>query len=214
MAYKTEQEAFWSGEFGNHYIERNECTKELMASATGFFAKILSRTNGLKSVIEFGSNIGNNLKAIKMLIPDIQTAAIEINHQAVEHLRADKFFENQLEIYEASILEYTPVKTYEMALISGVLIHINPDELQHVYDKLYTSSEKYICISEYYNPTPVEVPYRGHEGRLFKRDFAGEFMDKYPDCRLVDYGFQYHRDSCFPKDDITWFLLEKTGQKR
>ena len=154
MEYKTEQEIFWSGEFGNQYIERNECTRELMASAI-------------------------------------------------------KFFDNQLEVYETSILEYTPVKTYDMALISGVLIHINPDELQYVYEKLYASSEKYICISEYYNPVPVEVSYRGHEGRLFKRDFAGEFLDKYPDCQLVDYGFQYHRDSCFPKDDVTWFLLEK-----
>ena len=211
MEYKTEQEVFWSGGFGDCYIERNECTRELMASAVGFFSKILGRTNGIKSVIEFGSNIGNNLKAMKMLQPDVQTAAIEINHQAAERLRADKFFDNQLEVYESSILEYTPVKKYDMALISGVLIHINPKELQHVYEKLYVSSEKYICISEYYNPTPVEVSYRGHEGRLFKRDFAGEFLDRYPDCRLVDYGFQYHRDPCFPKDDVTWFLLEKRG---
>ena len=214
MEYKTEQEIFWSGEFGNQYIERNECTRELMASAIGFFAKILSRTNRIKSVIEFGSNIGNNLKAIKMLQPNVQTAAIEINHQATEHLRADKFFDNQLEVYETSILEYTPVKTYDMALISGVLIHINPDELQYVYEKLYASSGKYICISEYYNPVPIEVSYRGHEGRLFKRDFAGEFLDRYPDCQLVDYGFQYHRDYCFPKDDVTWFLLEKRGYGR
>ncbi len=214
MEYKTEQEVFWSGEFGNQYIERNECTKEIMASAVGFFAKILGRTGGIKSVIEFGSNIGNNLKAIKMLQPDVQAAAIEINHQAAEHLRADKFFDSRLEVYEASILEYKPVKTYDMALICGVLIHINPDALQSVYEKLYASAEKYICISEYYNPVPVEVSYRGHEGRLFKRDFAGEFLDRYPDCRLVDYWFQYHRDPCFPKDDVTWFLLEKRGCAR
>ncbi len=214
MEYKTEQEVFWSGEFGNQYIERNECTKEMMASAVGFFAKILGRTGGIKSVIEFGSNIGNNLKAIKMLQPDVQAAAIEINHQAAEYLRADKFFDSRLEVYEASILEYKPVKTYDMALICGVLIHINPDALQSVYEKLYASAEKYICISEYYNPVPVEVSYRGHEGRLFKRDFAGEFLDRYPDCRLVDYGFQYHRDPCFPKDDVTWFLLEKRGCAR
>ena len=160
MEYKTEQEVFWSGEFGNQYIERNECTKEIMASAVGFFAKILGRTGGIKSVIEFGSNIGNNLKAIKMLQPDVQAAAIEINHQAAEHLRADKFFDSRLEVYEASILEYKPVKTYDMALICGVLIHINPDALQSVYEKLYASAEKYICISEYYNPVPVEVSYR------------------------------------------------------
>ena len=64
-------------------------------------------------------------------------------------------------------------------------------------------------IAEYYNPTPVEVKYRGHDGRLFKRDFAGEMLDRFPDLKLVDYGFNYHRDHNFPQDDGNWFLLEK-----
>ena len=34
-------------------------------------------------------------------------------------------------------------------------------------------------------------------------------MDAYPELRLVNYGFAYHRDESFPQDDITWFLLEK-----
>ena len=34
-------------------------------------------------------------------------------------------------------------------------------------------------------------------------------MDKYPDLKLVDYGFRYHRDNMFPMDDSTWFILEK-----
>ena len=33
-------------------------------------------------------------------------------------------------------------------------------------------------------------------------------MDLYK-LKLIDYGFIYHRDNSFPKDDITWFLLEK-----
>ena len=53
------------------------------------------------------------------------------------------------------------------------------------------------------------MAYRGHEGKLFKRDFAGELLDKYPDLKLIDYGFVYHRDTNFPQDDCTWFLLEK-----
>ncbi len=209
MVYKTEQEIFWSGEFGDNYIERNVCNKESLASAIGLFSKVFGKADKIDSVIEFGANIGINLKAIKTVAPNIQAAAIEINHRAAEHLREDAFFENQLKVFETSILEFHPVSVYDMALISGVLIHINPEELCRVYEKLYASSRKYICISEYYNPTPVEIPYRGHEGKLFKRDFAGEFLDKYPDCRIVDYGFQYHRDNYFPGDDSTWFLLEK-----
>ena len=56
---------------------------------------------------------------------------------------------------------------------------------------------------------PVEVVYRGHTGRLFKRDFASELLDRYSDLRLVDYGFVYHRDPTFPLDDFNWFLMEK-----
>ena len=62
-------------------------------------------------------------------------------------------------------------------------------------------------VAEYYNPYPTKVPYRDNSDKLFKRDFAGELIDRF-DLRLVDYGFVYHRDK-FPQDDITWFLLEK-----
>jgi spore coat polysaccharide biosynthesis protein SpsF len=55
----------------------------------------------------------------------------------------------------------------------------------------------------------VALPYRGHDERLFKRDFAGEILDRFPDLRLVDYGFRYRRDPNFPQDDVTWFLMEK-----
>ena len=89
------------------------------------------------------------------------------------------------------------------------MIHINPDCLENVYDILYEHSNKYICLTEYYNPTPVEVSYRGNEKRLFKRDFTGEIMDRYPDLKLLKYGFIYHRDYNFPGDDLTWFLMEK-----
>lgn len=90
-----------------------------------------------------------------------------------------------------------------------MLIHINPEKLSQVYKTLYTASRKYICIAKYYNPVPVAINYRGHQGRLFKRDFARELLDTYENMRLLDYGFICHRDYLFPQDDVTWFLLEK-----
>ena len=80
-----------------------------------------------------------------------------------------------------------------------------------VYDRMYAASNRLIAVIEYYNPSPVEIPYRGHQDRLFKRDFAGDLLDRFPDLLLVDYGFQYHRDPNFPVDDLTWFLLEKSA---
>jgi hypothetical protein len=48
---------------------------------------------------------------------------------------------------------------------------------------------------------------------LFKRDFAGEILNKYQDIKLVDYGFVYRHDNAFPLDDVTWFLLKRDEQK-
>jgi len=203
----TEQEKFWMQEFGDEYTHRNQ-GKISIASNIALFSKIFARTQNINSLIEFGANRGLNIEAIKQLMPNIKISAIEINNVAIEKLQ--QIGGGEIEMYHQSILNFIPTKIWDFVLIKGVLIHINPDYLKKVYDTLYQSSSRYICLVEYYNPNPVEVTYRGHEGRLFKRDFAGEMLDKFKDLQLVDYGFVYHRDSHFSQDDSTWFLLEKT----
>lgn len=205
MTYATEQEKFWAGSFGDEYVDRNS-SANFVSSNIYLFSKILSRTINVDSVIEFGANIGLNLLAIRNLMPDVTLSAIEINEKAVAALREIQ----GVSVYPESILANSSPPPADFVLIKGVLIHINPDCLAQVYEKLYQTALKYICIVEYYNPTPVEISYRGHRDRLFKRDFAGEVLDKYPDLKLVDYGFTYHRDNNFPADDCTWFLLEKS----
>lgn len=200
----TEQEKFWVGEFGSEYINRNK-SENLLNSKTALFSRVFRSTDTIKSCIEFGSNIGLNLLAIKRLIPDCEVTAVEINASAIKQLKKIP----GINVYHQSILEYDNDYKADLSFVSVVLIHINPDSLDTVYAKLYNSSKKYILIAEYYNPTPVEVPYRGNKDKLFKRDFAGEMLDKYTDLKLIDYGFVYHRDNEFPLDDITWFLLSK-----
>ncbi len=203
--FATEQEAFWAGEFGTDYIHRNK-EDQLLASNLSFFSKILAHAHAPKSVIEFGANIGMNLKALQLLYPEQTQHAVEINADAVAGLREHLSPEH---IYHESLLTYEPASVWDLVLIKGVLIHINPDKLQDVYRKLVKACGKYLIVAEYYNPSPVKIPYRGHSDRLFKRDFAGEIMDAHPEMKLLDYGFIYSRDLSFPQDDITWFLLEK-----
>lgn len=148
-----------------------------------------------------------NLKALQLLYPSYDLHGIEINDLAVKELSGLLPSEN---IYHTSILDYTPQKTFELVLIKGVLIHINPDKLIDVYSKLVSSCGRYLLVAEYYNPSPMKVTYRGHSDRLFKRDFAGDIMDGYPQMRLIDYGFVYHRDPVFPQDDVSWFLMENS----
>lgn len=204
MKYQTEQENFWSGEFGDSYTDRNQGALH-EAALLHFFSEVLSHTGKLSSAIEFGANRGLNLFALRRLIPDVDLSAIEINESAVAHLRTLP----GLEVNARSILEFEPSRTFDLALIRGVLIHVNPEKLPDVYDRLYKSSHKFILVAESYNPSPVALPYRGHEERLFKRDFAGEMLDRFPDLTLRAYGFRYRRDPLFPQDDISWFLLQK-----
>jgi len=202
--YSTQQERFWAGEFGDNYTDRN-AGLEIIASNLALFSQILTRTSSISSIIEFGANRGLNLYALKQLKPLASFQAVEINEKAVRELK--KLY--WLDIHHTSLLEFKGEKMSDLVLIKGVLIHLNPEVLPQAYELLYRSSSKYICVAEYYNPTPIAVPYRGHEDKLFKRDFAGEIMKKFNDLRLVDYGFAYHGDSNFPQDDITWFLMEK-----
>lgn len=203
--FKTKQEDFWAGSFGEDYIQRNE-GKYLLASNLNFFNQALKNIKKPDSIIEFGANIGMNLKALKLLYPDIKVNGVEINKKAAAELRESIGKEN---VQNLSIFDYNSTHQFNISLIKGVLIHINPDMLNVVYDKLYESSNNYILICEYYNPTPVNIDYRGHTDKLFKRDFAGEMLEKYPTLELIDYGFSYKRDAKFPQDDITWFLLKK-----
>ncbi len=207
MTFKTEQESFWAGEFGTAYIDRNQ-GDPLLAANLDFFSKALRGARGIKSCMEFGANIGMNLRALKLLHPALEQHGIEINADAATQLGS---FISPEHVFEGSILDYHPVQSFDLVLIKGVLIHINPAELPTVYDRLYKSTGKYLMVAEYYNPAPVAIPYRGHTDRLFKRDFAGELLDTYKDLSLVDYGFAYRRDPNFPQDDITWFLMEKRG---
>jgi len=204
MIHRNEQEEFWAGEFGAQYSDRNK-KDSLLTSNMHLFADIIRKTRDVNTVIEYGANIGLNLRALNTLFPHLALTAVEINNIAVEELKKNPW----VEVHHQSILEFVPQKTYDLAFTKGVLIHISPDDLNKVYERLYESTNKYLMVAEYYNPVPTTIEYRGHKNKLFKRDFCSDLLDKFSDLYLIDYGFCYHRDNFFPQDDITWFLLEK-----
>ncbi|MCG8441280.1 MAG: hypothetical protein MI723_05665, partial [Caulobacterales bacterium] len=178
----------------------------LAAARTALWGRIVRACGPIGSVAELGANVGLNLIALRRLLPEARLTAVEINATAASRLREL----DGVEVLEGSLLEVGPAPA-DLAFTCTVLIHIAPAMLPRAYDRLARAAGRYAVICEYYNPTPVTAPYRGHADRLFKRDFAGEFLDAHPAFRLRDYGFIYHRDPNFPADDFTWFLLERTG---
>lgn len=203
QSFRSEQEAFWAGEFGDGYVQRHQGDIRVAAN-TALFASVLRRAERFESAVELGANVGLNLRALRNLMPSCALTGVEINATAVATLQGIPGLEAVL----GSIHDYRPQRQFDLAFTKTVLIHISPELLPGVYETLYACSRRYIVLVEYYSPAPVEVSYRGHANRLFKRDFAGEMLDRYPDLKLIDYGFWYRRDPHF-QDDVNWFLMEK-----
>ncbi|NCC84301.1 MAG: pseudaminic acid biosynthesis-associated methylase [Clostridia bacterium] len=204
MTYKTEQESFWAGTFGDEYVERNK-SQALLASNLAFWSRILAQYGPVQSALELGANIGMNLMALDLLFPGIRMEGAEINEGAAAQLASW----GKAKVFKGSIFNYDVQEQFDLVFTKGVMIHLSPDCLTQVYDLMEKASSRLVCIAEYYNPSPVEILYRGHPGKLFKRDFAGEMLERHSNLRLLDYGFVYKRDPAFPQDDITWFLLGK-----
>ncbi|MBI9079217.1 MAG: pseudaminic acid biosynthesis-associated methylase [Pseudodesulfovibrio sp.] len=205
MSIQKELESFWKGDFGDEYVKRHD--EERMVSARTYqFKKMLDKTEDVHSVVELGTNRGHNLGVLHNMLPQAELYGAEINDRARELCMQQTGVKS---VFHGSLLDMPEDRTYDLSFTASVLIHIAPESLGDAYGKLYRLSNRYVLLCEYHNPTPVAINYRGHENRLFKRDFAGEMMDLYPDLALKDYGFFYSRDTQYGLTDINYFLMEK-----
>lgn len=205
MKYNS-QENFWKGSFGKEYVIRNN-NKQIIKNNIFFFKKIFHKSIlNIKNLIEFGPNIGLNILAIKKIFNLNLITGVEINSLACLKLSKIK----NVEVVKSSVLKFTPKKKYDLVLVKGLLIHINPKQLKKFYEIIYQSCKNngYILFAEYYSPRPVKLIYRGKKDKLFKRDFAGEFISTFKDIKIKSYGFAYHKDK-YPQDDLNWFLMKK-----
>ncbi len=203
MTRLSEQELFWAGEFGTAYTERNVPAP---AGRTPFFEQILKLAPGVRSVCELGANRGHNLIALQGLDPSLKVTGVELNPSAFSVLSSLP----GVTAVQSSVQDYAPEERFDLVFTCGVLIHINPDDLVNVYRKMAAISNRFVLINEYFNPAPVEVLYRGHSGKLFKRDFAGEFLDQTGEFEPVSYGFLWKRLE--PEwDNGNWTLLRRTA---
>ena len=206
MEYKNTQEKFWANEYADNYIEKNsDFDHDLGAKAWNI---ILSKVkNDISTYLECGCNIGRNIEQLNRVIPKSKKSIIEISEPAFDIVNDKYNFENS---FNGSILKSNfEQKSFDLVFTSGVLIHINPDDLLLNMSKMYDYSKKYILMIEYFNRTPVSIDYRERNDTLFKRDFGKLFYENF-NCKIIDYGFlwgQIYDSAGF--DDPVWWLFEK-----
>lgn len=210
MSYSTEQEEAWAGAMGDAYGARHP--SPLHAEANVWFFRSVFADNSvtqrdwpIQTILELGCGSGANMRALKSRFPKARITGLEINHHALAGMQEEN---PDVTAVEQSVLAWQPEERWDLVLTKGLLIHIVPDFLPAVYAAIELAARRFVLLAEYYNPTPLEVPYRGERERLWKRDFAGEFLDRYPEFQLLDAGFIYHRMP-HPQDDLHWFLIQR-----
>ena len=133
----SEQETFWAGTFGDEYTARN-VSNRLLASNTALFARILKRTNGIRSILELGANRGMNLHALRSLLPVAEISAVEINKAAVAELSSIP----GIRVFHSSLQDFKTADSYDLVFTKGVLIHLAPDSLPDVYRLMATTTNR------------------------------------------------------------------------
>lgn len=200
LSEATRLEELWGSSFGDEYVERN-------ADAYGhrgpFWQRLVDR-HGIRSALEVGCNVGGNLQWIEPLLPDGALVGVDINRHAIRRLH---------ERLPGVGALWSPGRElpfrdrhFELVFTMGVLIHQPESTLPIVMSEMVRCSSRFVLCGEYYAPDTVEVPYRGNEGALFRRDYGGLFSERFPDLALVDTGFLGADEGW---DDVTWWLFDR-----
>jgi pseudaminic acid biosynthesis-associated methylase len=203
----TPQENFWKEKITESYVQDNSNFNERLGLVA--WERILSKSekSAISSYLDCGSNIGRNIAFLKKILPMATANIVELAEapydKCLKDFQIEKSFLGPIKDAKFSI-------QFDLVFTSGVLIHVNPDDLLQSMSRMFAMSSRYVLIGEYFNRTPVMINYRGEDDRLYKRDFGKLFLENF-DCNLIDYGFLwgYEFDTA-GFDDITWWLFEKS----
>jgi pseudaminic acid biosynthesis-associated methylase len=202
----------WKGAFGQAYMTRNRPTTDATVEAAAVFDRILGQagiTGEVGSVLEVGANVGINLIGLRRVLgSEVRLAAIEPNGAACETLRANADL-RLADVIEADAYHIPfPDGSFDLTFTNGVLIHVPPARLAEAMAEIVRVSRRYVLCSEYFSHTPVEIPYHGQAGLLWKRDFGAAYLASCPELRVRAYGFTWMVE--FPHyDNLNWWMFER-----
>lgn len=205
----TKQVELWRSDFGADYAARgnNRISADGQRLLMRDWGRMLAHavTPSPNSALEVGCNIGRNLLALRHFIAELH--GVEPNPKACEIARSfPELSESKISEGDGFTLDYSDA-SIDLVFTSGVLIHIAPGDLGKVVDEIVRVSRRYVLCIEYFSHEPETVKYHDMDGYLFKRDFGRFYLERYPNLRVLDYGFLWQKlDS---SDNSNWWLFAK-----
>jgi pseudaminic acid biosynthesis-associated methylase len=193
----TQQLEMWSGEFGKQYTDRNQVDWQRRVPLLRPMVEGLSPGR----VLEVGCNRGHNLVALREILGEKpELIGVEPNPYAREFARSVGVDARDADAFGLPF----PDGHFDLVFTAGVLIHIAPEDLPRALREVYRCSRRSILAIEYFSEGETAIPYRGHQGLLWKRDFQRHYQTLLPELTLVRQGY------CEEWDRTTWWLWEKS----
>jgi SAM-dependent methyltransferase len=187
----------WSTTLGDEYTVRNDIDYSPRAK----FWKYLLEKYPVRSVLEVGSNTGQNLE---LILPYCKTLwGVDINRKAVEVCH---FRHREVNAVVNSGFDL-PFKDgyFSLVFTAGVLIHQKPGEVQIMMEEIVRCAGDFVLAMEYANDIFEEISYRGGKETLFKGPYGAIYENKIG-LRLLESGYLARKEGF---DNVTYWLFAR-----
>ena len=186
-----EQADKWRGIFGKDYTDRNPQTisemenlyiKNFGVKRTELNSEFLEGLSKDMKILEVGCNVGTQLRVLESQ-GFTNLTGIEVQDYAVGVARN---LSPKINFVVGSALNLPfEDNSFDLVFTAGVLIHINPKDLDKVLREIHRVSKKYIWGYEYFSEEYKEIDYRSNKELGWKNDFLGAYMGKFSDLNLL-----------------------------
>ena len=214
----TKELKLWEGKFGDEYTERNLITENDISHRTNMWNCILNSMyvndnyKTPESILEIGAGQGLNIitlnKIYKTLIrKEVDIFGIEPNKKTLKIAKENTRSPNVSWVGNNAFNIDLPDHYIDLVFTSGVLIHINPDDLLQAYKEMYRVTKKYIVTLEYFSPDVRKVEYHGEQA-MWTMDYGKYWIDNFP-VRFL--GCLFFWKPVYKVDNLTCWIFEKVN---
>jgi len=201
MGKLTDQIQEWSGDFGREYTDRNDLTAAQMdelyqrrfgLTRTALNLEFLGDLPRSLSILEVGTNLGTQLVSLQQ-IGFTNLYGLELQAYAVDQAQKRT---RHINIIQGSAFDI-PFKDrfFDLVFTSGMLIHINPHDLQTAMTEIRRCARSYIWGTEYFSDGLQEVKYHGKSNLMWKGNYAALYLQRFGDLQLIREKKLVYRDS-------------------
>jgi pseudaminic acid biosynthesis-associated methylase len=190
IAMGSKQLESWVGEFGREYTDRNSLTlaelderflEDFGISAHDLFSEML---NGLRisSALEVGCNIGSKLALLHDLGIGRLTGIEPLGYAIDKGKKPYPFVTfKQGTVFDLPFED----ESFDLVFTAGVLIHIEPTELEKAMMEIVRVARRYVLGYEYFATKLEAKVYRGREDLLWKQDFKKAYLKLSSGLRVI-----------------------------